>query len=131
MGNISPVTTASDPTNFGVIDPNAVTITTAAQNSVNREAPTTTPLPIIPVVTPVASPTAPTTNNVPLVTGRGSIVYLQNTGHVQVSQSTKTLQRTIALSATATASAPLATATSFPISTVTVPASYLLPNLLP
>ena len=126
--NISPVATAREPTNAGTLYPNAVTVTTAAENSVNSGAPTTTPTPSFPLVTPVALPTAPTTNNVPLVTEKSSIVYLPNTGHVQDPQSTTTPQRKIAPSVTATASAPLATATSFPFSTVTVPASHLLPN---
>ena len=65
----------------------------------------------------------------PSATGPGSIVYLKNTGHVQVPQSTTTLQGTNAPSVTASAAAPLATATSIPISTVTVPASHVLPNL--
>ena len=127
--NNSPVATASGPTNTVNLEPNVVIVTTAAQNSVNREAPTTTPTPSFPVVTPVALPTASTTNNMPSATGPGSIVYLPNTGHVQVPQSTTTLQGTNAPSVTASASAPLTTATSIPISTVTVPASHVLPNL--
>ena len=127
--NNSPVASASDPTNTVILEPNIVIVTTAAQNSVNRGAPTTTPTPSFPVVTPVALPTASTTNNMPPATGPASIVYLPNTGHVQVPQSTTTLQGTNAPSVTASASAPLATATSIPISTVTVPASHVLPNL--
>ena len=65
----------------------------------------------------------------PSATGPGSIVYLPNTGHVQVPQSTTTLQGTNAPSVFVSASAFLATATSIPISTVTVPASHVLPNL--
>ena len=126
--NNSHVATASDPTNAGILNSIAVTGTTEAQNSVNRGAPTTTPTPSFPVVTPVAAPTATTTDNMPLATGQGSIVYQPNTGHVQVPQSTTTPQGTNAPSVTASASAPLATATSIPISTVTVPAS-LLQNL--
>ena len=75
--NNSPVGTASDPTKARNLYPDAVTGTTAAQHSVNRGAPTTSPTPSFP-------PTAPTTNNMPLVTGQGSIVYLPNTRHVQV-----------------------------------------------
>ena len=127
--NKSPVATASDPTNTVILEPNVVIVTTAAQNSVNRGAPTTTPTPSFPVVTPVALPTTSTTNNMPSARGPGSIVYLPNTGHVQVPQSTTTLQGTNAPSVTASASAPLATATSIPISTVTIPASHVLPNL--
>ena len=65
----------------------------------------------------------------PLATGQGSKVYLPNTGHVKVSQSTTTPQGTYTQSVTALASAPLATALSNPISKVTVPASHFLPNL--
>ena len=65
----------------------------------------------------------------PLATGQGSIVYLPNTDHVQVAQSTTTPQGTNAPPVTASASSPLATTTSVPISTLTVPASHLLPNL--
>ena len=127
--NNSPVASASDPTKTVSLEPNAVIVTTAAQNSLNKGTPTTTPTPSFPVETPVAPPTATTTNNMPLATGPGSIVYLPNTGHVQVPQSTTTLQGTNAPSVTASASAPLATATSMPISTVTVPANHCLLNL--
>ena len=127
--NNSPVASASDPTNTVSLEPNAVIVTTATQNSVNRGAPTTNPPPSIPAVTPIAPQAAPTINNIPLATGPGSIVYLPNTDHVQVPQSTTTLQGTNAPSVTASASASLATATSIPISTVTVPASHVLPNL--
>ena len=41
--NNSPVATASDPTNTVILEPNVVIVTTAAQSSVNRGAPTTTP----------------------------------------------------------------------------------------
>ena len=82
--NNSPVATASDPTNTVTLEPNVVIVTTAAQSSVNRGAPTTTPTPSFPVVTPVALPNSSTTNNIPSATGPGSIVYLPNTGHVQV-----------------------------------------------
>ena len=126
--NNSTVATASDPTNAGILNPITVTGTTAAHYSVNRGAPTKTPKPSFPVMTPVAPPTATTTNNMPSVTGQGSILYLPNTVHVQAPQPTTTPQGTIAPSVTATASAPLATS-SFSISTVTVPASDLLPNL--
>ena len=126
--NNSTVATARDPTNTVILEMNAVIIANTAQTSVNRGAPTTTPKPSFPVVTPVA-PTAPMTNNIPLATGQGSKIYLPSTGPVQVPQSTTTPQGTNAPSVTATASAPLATATSFPISTVTVPASHILPNL--
>ena len=47
----------------------------------------------------------------------------------QLAASTTTLQGTNAPSVTASASAPLATAMSIPISTVTVPTSHVLPNL--
>ena len=52
----SPVATASDPTNTVILEPNVAIVTTAAQNSVNRGPPTTTPTPSFPVVTPVAPP---------------------------------------------------------------------------
>ena len=80
--NNSPVATTSDPTNAGNLNPIAATDITAAQNSVNRGAPTTTPTPSFPVKTPVALPTATTTNNMPLATGQGSIVYLPNTSRL-------------------------------------------------
>ena len=118
-GNNSPVATASDPTKDGNLYPNAVIVTTAARSSVNRGARTTTPTPSFPVVTHVATPTAKTTNNMPLVMRQGSVVYIPNTGHVQVPQLTTTPEGTIALSVTAISSAPLATALSVPISTVT------------
>ena len=54
--NNSPVDTASDPTNTVILEPNVVIVITAAQKSVNRGAPTTTPTPSFPVVTPVAPP---------------------------------------------------------------------------
>ena len=125
--NNSPVASASDPTKTVGLEPNAVVVTAAAQNSVNRGAPTTN-LPLsVPVVTPIAAPVAPTINNISLDTGQGSIIYLPSTGHAQVPQSTTTSQGTNA--ASVTVSAPPTTATSFPISTVTVPANHLLPNL--
>ena len=127
--NNSPVATASDPTNTVILEPNVVIVTTAAQNSVNRGAPTATPTPSFPVVTPVTHPTATTTNNMHLASGQGSVVYLPNTGHVQVPQSTTTSQGTNAPSIIATTSAPLVSTASYPISTVTVPASHILPNL--
>ena len=129
--NNSPVATASDPTNPFILEPNAVIVTTAAQNSVNRGAPTTNLPPSVPVVTPtpIAPPAAPTITNIPLATGQGSIIYLPSTGPAQVPQSTTTSQGTNAASVTATVSAPLTTATSFPLSTVPVPAHHFRPNL--
>ena len=47
----SPVASVSDPTNTVSLEPNAVIVTTATQNSVNRGAPTINPPPSIPVVT--------------------------------------------------------------------------------
>ena len=44
----SPVATASDPTNAGILNSSAVKGTTAAQNSVHRGAPITTPTPRFP-----------------------------------------------------------------------------------
>ena len=105
------------------LQPNAVIVTTATQNSVNRGAPTTNPPPSIPVVTSIAPPAAPTINNIPLAMGQGSITNLPSTGPAEIPQSTTTSQGTNAASVTATASAPLTTATSFPLSTVTVPAN--------
>ena len=125
----SHVATASDPKNIVILEPNAVIVTTAAQNSVNSVTPTTNPPTSIPVVTPVAPAAAPTINNIPLATGQGSIINLSSTGSTQVPESTTTSQGANAASVTATASAPLTTATSFPISTITVPAGHLLPNL--
>ena len=98
--NNSPVGTACDHTNAGILHPKAVTVTTVAQNSLNRGAPTTTPTPSFPVVTSVAPRTAKSTNNMPLVTEQCSIIYLPNTGYVQVHQSTTTPQGTNALSVT-------------------------------
>ena len=66
----SPVASASDPTNTVSLQPNAVIVTTATQNSVNRGAPTTNPPPSIPVVTSIAPPAAPTINNIPLAMGK-------------------------------------------------------------
>ena len=117
--NNSPVATASHPTNTAVLDPNTVTVTTAAPKSVNKGATTTTPLPSIPVVTSVTPPTTPTTNDMPSVTGLGSLVYLPTRGPVQNPQQTTTSPGT----------SPLITATVQPTTTVTIPASHLLPNL--
>ena len=114
--NNSPVATASDPTNAGILNPIAATGTTAAQNSVNRGVPTTNPPPTIPVETPVAPPAVPTTNNIPLTTGQGSIIYLPSTGPVQAPHSTTTSHEINAASITVTTSAPLASATSYPLS---------------
>ena len=110
----SHVATASDPTNAGVPNRNAVTVTTAAHVSVNREAPTTTAPPSIPVRTSVPPLGATTTKNLPLAMGQGSLIQLPNTGPVQIPQSTTTSQ---------VPSVPQ-------ISTVNVPAS-LLSNLSP
>ena len=82
-------------------------------------ATTTTPSPSIPVVTSVTPPTAPTTNDMPSVTGLGSIVYLPTRAPVQNPKQTTTSPGT----------SPLITATVQPTTTVTVPASHLLPNL--
>ena len=79
----SPITTASHPTNTAVLDTNTVTVTTAAPQSVDMGAPTTTPLPSIPVVTSVTPPPAPTANDIPSVTGLGSLVYIPTTESVQ------------------------------------------------
>ena len=127
--NNSPVATANDPTNTGISNTNAVAVTTVAQNSVNRGAPTTTSSPSTPVVTSVAPPAGPMINNIPLVTGQGSTIFLPPTGPIQVPQSTTASQGTNALSIIATTSAPLVSAASYPISTVTVPAIHILPNL--
>ena len=127
--NNSPVATANDPTNTGISNPNAVAVTTVAQNSVNKGAPTTTSSPSTPVVTSVAPAAGPMINNIPLVTGQGSTIFLPPTGQVQVPQSTTTSQGTNASSIFATTSAPLVSAASYPISTVTVLASHILPNL--
>ena len=127
--NNSAVASASDPTNTVSLEPNAVFVTTETQNSVNRGAPTTNPPPGIPVLTPIGPPAAPTTNNIPLAMGQGSIINLPSTGPAQIPQSTTTSQGRNVASVTATASAPLTTATSFPLSTVTVPANHFLPNL--
>ena len=117
--NNSPITTASHPTNTAVLDTNTVTVTTAAPQSVDMGAPTTTPLPSIPVVTSVTPPPVRTANDIPSVTGLGSLVYIPTTEPVQNPQSTTTPPRT----------SPLITATVQPAPTVTVPASHLLPNL--
>ena len=117
--NNSPVATASHPTNTAVLDPNTVTVTTAAPKSVNMGAPTTTPSPSIPVVTSVTPPTSPTTNDMPSGTGLSSLVYLPTTGPVQNPQQTTTSPGT----------SSLITATVQPTPTFTVPASHLLPNL--
>ena len=127
--NNSPVVTASDPTNTVILTPNAVIVNTASQNSVNRRARTTNHPPSIPIVSPVAPPAAPTTNNMPLATGQRSTIYLQSTGPVQVPQSATTSQGTNAASVNATTSATLASATLYPVSATTVPANHLLPNL--
>ena len=117
--NKSPVATASHPTNTAVLDSNTVTVTTATPKSVNMGAPTTTPPRSFPVVTPVAPPTKPTTNDMPSVTGLSSLVYLPTTGPVQNPQPSTTFPRT----------SPLITATVQPTPTFTVPARHLLPNL--
>ena len=117
--NNSHITTASHSTNTAVLDTNTVTVTTAAQESVDMGAPTTTPLPSIPVVTSVTPPPAPTANDIPSVTGLGSLVYIPTTEPFQNPQSTTTSPRT----------SPLITAAVQPAPTVTVPASHLLPNL--
>ena len=117
--NNSPITTASHPTSTAVLDPNTVTVTTAALHSVNMGAPTTTPSPSIPVVTSVTPPTAPTTNDMPSGTGLGSLVHLPTTGPVQNPQQTTTSPGISPLITTTVQSAP----------TLTVPASHLLPNL--
>ena len=115
--NSSPVATASHPTNTAVLDPN--TVTTAAPKSVTMGVTTTTPPPSIAVVTSVAPPAAPMTNDMPSVTGIGSLVYLPTTGPVQNPQPTTTSPGT----------SPLITATVQPAPTISVPASHLLPNL--
>ena len=70
-------------------------------------------------MTSVTPPTAPTTNDMPSVTGLGSLVYLPTTGPVRNPQPTTTFNRT----------SPLITATVHPASTFTVPARHYLPNL--
>ena len=117
--NNSPITTASHPTNTAVLDTDTVTVTTAAPQSVSMGAPTTTPLPSLPVVISVTPPPAPTANDMPSVTGLGSLVYIPTMEPVQNPQLTTTPPRT----------SPLITATVQPAPTVTVPASHLLPNL--
>ena len=117
--NNSPVATASHLTSTAVLDPNYVTVITAAPKLVNMGTPTTNPPPSFPVVTSVTPPTAPTTNDMPSVTGLGSLVYLPTTGPVQNPQPTTTFPRT----------SPLITVTVHPPSTFTVPASHYLPNL--
>ena len=82
-------------------------------------APTTTPLPSLPVVISVTPPPASTANDMPSVTGLGSLVYIPTTEPVQNPQLTTTPPRT----------SPLITATVQPAPTVTVPASHLLPKL--
>ena len=113
--NNSPITTASHPTNTAVLDTNTVTVTTVAPHSVDMGAPTTTPLPSIPVVISVTPPPAPTANDMPSVTGLGSLVYIPTMGPVQNPQLTTTPPRT----------SPLITGTVQPAPTVTVPASHL------
>ena len=117
--NNSPITTASHPTNTAVLDTNTVTVTTVAPHSVDMGAPTTTPLPSIPVVISVTPPPAPTANDMPSVTGLGSLVYIPTMEPVQNPQLNTTPPRT----------SPLITGTVQPAPTVTVPASHLLPSL--
>ena len=117
--NNSPITTASHPTNTAVLDTNTVTVTSAAPQSVSMGAHTTTPLPSFPVVISVTPPPAPTANDMPSVTGLGTLVYIPTTEPVQNPQLTTTPPR----------SSPLITATVQPAPTVTVPANHL-PNLL-
>ena len=119
--NNSPITTASHPTNTAVLDTNTVTVTTAAPQSVDMGAPTTTPLPSIPVVTSVTPPPTATANDIPSVTGLGSLVYIPTTEPVQIPQSTRTSPRT----------SPLITATVQPAPTVTVPASLFFQTYRP
>ena len=66
--NKSPITTASHPTNTAVLDINTVTVTSAAPQSVSMGAPTSTPLPSLPVVISATPPLAPTVNDMPSVT---------------------------------------------------------------